>query len=178
MASVRESLQRETGRSLDDWAAIARTCPETKPRARQQWLKTHHGLGQNRAMMVLAHAFPESGPRWDDPDALKAALWTDPAARAVFEAVEAAACSLGEVTEGARKGYTAWSRTVQFAAAKPLKGGAVLVGLAVSPGASPRLEPAGKDGWSERLKSKLRLEEPDGVDEEVRRLLRDAYEAS
>ena len=178
MASVRESLQSETGKSLDEWVAVARTCPETRPRARQQWLKEHHGLGQNRAMLVLGEAFPAEARGYDDPEALKAALWTDPASRAVFDAVAAGAYDLGEVTEGARKGFTAWSRTVQFAAAKPLKGGGALLGLAVAPEASPRLEPAARESWSERLKSRVRLESPADVDNEIRVLLQQAYDAS
>jgi len=48
-ASVKASLERDTGKTLEEWIAIARTCPETKPRARAQWLKDNHGLGQNRA---------------------------------------------------------------------------------------------------------------------------------
>lgn len=178
MASVRSSMKAETGRTLEQWAEIARTCPETKPRARQQWLKTHHGLGQNRAMFVLREAFPDEARGYDDPESLKGALWTDPAARAVLDAVAAAACATGEVTEGARKGFTAWSRNVQFAAAKPLKGGHALLGLAVPPDASPRLEPAGREGWSERLRSRLRLTSPAEVDDELRRLLQQAHDSA
>jgi hypothetical protein len=177
IASVRDGLQSETGKSLDEWVAIARTCPETRPRARQQWLKTHHGLGQNRAMMVLADAFPAEARGYDDPAALEAALWAEPGARAVFEALAAAVYEVGEVTEGARKGFTAWSRTVQFAAVKPAKGGALL-GLAVPPDADSRLEPAGRESWSERLKSRTRLEKPADVDAGIRRLLQRAYDAS
>ena len=33
-ASVRASLERDTGKSLAEWVAIARKCPETKSRAR------------------------------------------------------------------------------------------------------------------------------------------------
>jgi hypothetical protein len=177
MASIRASMQPETGRTLEQWVEIARTCPETKPRARQQWLKTHYGLGVNRASMILSEAFP-SATSWDDPGPLQAALWSDPQSRAVFDALQDVACSMGEVTEGQRKGFTAWSRRVQFAAAKPAKDGAVLLGLAVPPGASPRLEPAGKDGWSERLTSRVRLSAPAEVDDDIRRLLRQAFDAA
>ncbi len=48
-ASVQASLERDTGKTLDDWVAIARTCPETRPKARADWLREHHGLGVNRA---------------------------------------------------------------------------------------------------------------------------------
>ena len=48
-ASVRAGLQRETGKTIEEWVAIARTCPAVSPRARQAWLKANHGLGINRA---------------------------------------------------------------------------------------------------------------------------------
>ena len=35
--SVRSGLERDTGKSLDEWVKIARTCPETKHRARLKW---------------------------------------------------------------------------------------------------------------------------------------------
>ena len=173
MASVRATMVPETGRTLEQWIEIARTCPETRPRARQQWLKTHHGLGQNRAMMVLAEAF-SSQASWDDPEPLKDALWTDPQSRIVFEALQTAACSVGEVTEGQRKGFTAWSRRVQFAAAKPRRGG-VLLGLAVQPDVDPRLEPGAKEGWSDRLTGRVQLASTGDVDGVLRALLRRAY---
>ncbi|NEX91350.1 DUF5655 domain-containing protein [Caulobacter sp. 17J65-9] len=176
-AAVREGLERETGKTLEQWAEIARGCPETAHRARLEWLKAHHGLGQNRASTVLDAAFPnEMG--WDDPDALRAALWADPASRAIFEAVAAAASAHDDVTEGQRKGYTAWSRKVKFAAVKPLKGGAASLGLAVPP-EGERLAPRGKsESWSDRLKSTVRLEGPQDVDAEIAALLKRAYEAS
>ena len=48
-ASVQASLERDTGKTIDEWVAIARTCPHDKPRARADWLREHHGLGVNRA---------------------------------------------------------------------------------------------------------------------------------
>jgi hypothetical protein len=50
-AAVREGLERETGRTLEQWIEIARACPETKHRARLKWMKDEHRLGQNRASL-------------------------------------------------------------------------------------------------------------------------------
>jgi len=176
-ASVQASLERDTGKTLDEWLAIARTCPETKPRARTQWLKDHHGLGVNRAAHVLSVAFPSEGG-WDEPEKLRAALWTDPAAAAILAAVEARAAALPAVVTGQRKGFTAFSREFQFAAIKPLKGGKAVLGLAVAPAADPRLQPPKNEGWSDRLKSKLLLETPSQVDASVDALLKQAWEKS
>ena len=176
-ASVREGLARDTGKSLEDWVAIARTCPETRPRAQLGWLKEHHGLGQNRASYVLSVAFP-SERAWDNPDETRAALWTDPASLAILEALEAAVADLDGLVTGQRKGFTAWSREFQFAAAKPVKGGTAVLGLAVAPDASPRLREPKNESWSERLKAKLPLASPAEVDDEVRALLKASWERS
>jgi hypothetical protein len=176
-AAIRASLEPETGKSLEEWVAIARTCPETAPRARQTWLKIHYGLGANRAAYVLDAAFPPA-MGWGEPDQLRAALWTDPAAAAILQAVEQAATALPDVIIGQRKAFTAFSRAFQFAAIRPAKGGYAILGLAVTADADPRLEPPRNEGWSERLKAKTMLTAPDQVDAGLIALLQAAWETS
>jgi len=177
-ASVRANLERDTGRSLAEWAAIARTCPETGHRARQAWLKQNYGLLQNRAAYVLSEAFGSEMP-WDDPDPLIDALWTDRASRAIFEAVRAKALALADVVVGPRKGFTAFSRKVQFAAARPVKGGTAILGLAVTPEVDPILAPRRKsEPLNERLQSVAPLVSVEAVDARIERLLKTAWERS
>lgn len=180
-ATIRDGMKRDTGKSLDEWVKIARACPETKHRARLAWFKEKHGLLMNRASIVLDSAFKndaDSRPGWDEPDALKTALWTDPELKAIYDKIEATALKLGGVTLGPRKSYTAFSREFQFAAARPHKG-AVRLGLALAPGTDDRLEPAKpKEAWSERLKSATTLTKPAEVDAGLKRLLKAAFEAS
>lgn len=174
-ATVREGLERDTGKTLAEWVAIARTCPETAHRARLKWFRDTHGLLQNRASQVIGEAFG-SKMAWSEPETLIEALWRDVASRAIFEAVNMRASSLPDVIRTARKGYTAWSRQVQFAAMRPVKGGKAMLGLAVSPGAYARLAPRGSESWSERLTSRLTLETPGDVDDRVGNLLKAAWE--
>jgi hypothetical protein len=174
-ASVRAGLERDTGKTLAEWVAIARTCPEEGHRARLRWLKAEHGLMQNRAAQVLDEA-SGSAMAWSEPEKLIEALWVDPASRAIFEAIDAAARTPGEVVQTARKGYTAWSRKVQFAAARPVKGGKVMLGLAVASDASPRVETPRNESWSERLKARTLLSSPAEVDDGIGRLLRAAWD--
>ena len=176
-ASMRASLERDTGKTLAQWVEIARTCPETGHRARLKWMKDHHGLLQNRASQVLSEAFG-SAMSWQDPGQLSEALWTDPASKAIFEAVDAAARASNDVIPTARKGYSAWSRQFQFAAVRPVKGGKAMLGLALAPDASPRLEAPRNEGWSERLKARTLLAAPSEVDAEIAELLRAAWERS
>ncbi|WP_421738429.1 DUF4287 domain-containing protein [Caulobacter sp.] len=177
-ASIRDNLERETGKPLADWVEIVRRdCPETKPRARAVWLKDTHGIGANRAAFILSEAFP-SQMGWEDADGLRKALWTDAAATAILEAVEAAVADFPGLVTGQRKGFTAWSNQFQFAALKPVKGGTAVLGLATAPEASPRLSAPGKEGWSERLKARIALASPADVDDDLKALLKTAWEKS
>jgi hypothetical protein len=173
-ATMRASLEAATGKRLAEWVEIAKTCPETGHRARLAWFKQTHGLLQNRASHVLDEAFGGT-KAWRDPDALIAALWTDAGARKIYATLDAAAQSLPGTLRTARKGYTAWSRTFQFAAARPLRGGGVRLGLAVVPDTAASLEPPKSESWSERLKSRLDLSSPEDVNARIHALLEAAW---
>jgi hypothetical protein len=177
-ASVRESLECDTGRTLKQWVAIAKTCPFDKQRARERWLKENYGIGINRASLIFSEAFPgERAMSWDQPEKLLAKLWTDPAQRAIYGAIAARAMKLDGAISGPRNTFSNFSRTYQFAAARPTKTG-VRLGLAVEPSASPRLAAPKKEGWSERLKAVTVLTKANEVDAEIGRLLKAAWERS
>jgi hypothetical protein len=173
-ASLRAGLIRDTGRSLEEWVEIARSCPETKPRARQLWLKDKYGIGQNRATLILDAAFP-AGIAWSEPSKLEDALWRHPESRAIFDAVRTAALRLPDVVVGQRHDYTAFSRKVQFAAVRPHKTGGAVLGLAIAPDASSRLAAPKREPWSERLKSTVQLLSSAAADTEIELLLRAAW---
>ena len=176
-ASVQASLEAGTGRSLAQWREVMKGCPETRHRARLGWLKAEHGVGVNYGSTILAACAPDGEPGWDDPDALRAALWKDAGSLAILDAVERAMAGVGGVVPTQRKGYTAFSRAVQFAAMRPLKGGKALLGLRLGPAASPRLSPSvRRESWSERLISVVELSGPADVDGEIARLFADAAE--
>lgn len=176
-ASVQASLERDTGKTLAEWVAIAKNCPETTPGKRTEWLRSNHGLGVNRIAHILSEAFPDA-VRWDDGPALRAALWKDPASTAILEAIEAQVQEFPGLVTGQRKGFTGWSRTFQFASARPLKGGKARLGLCVPADADPRFEAYRNEGWSERLKASVVLSSPDDVDAEIVRHLNAAWDAS
>ena len=170
-ATVQANFEKNTGKPLAAWLEIMKTCPETQPRARVAWLKAEHGVLQNHAAHILDAMKPTPGMGWDDPEALRAALWKDPGSLAILAAVEHVATTLDGVIVGQRKGYTSFSRVVQFAATRPLKGGRALLGLKLDPATSPRLTPSvRKESWSERLTAIIELDGPDQVDAEIERL--------
>jgi len=173
-ASVRDGLERDTGKSLEAWAQIALTCPETAHRARLKWFKEVHGLGQNRASQVLAAAYPSPESEEDSADP----LWSDPGQTDIYQAVAALALALPEVKVGRRKAFSSFSRTVQFAAVRPVKAGGARLGLALAPNINPRLEAPKRESWSERLKAAMTLASVEEVDGEVATLLRQAWAGS
>ncbi|MGZ9100520.1 MAG: DUF4287 domain-containing protein [Brevundimonas sp.] len=138
-ASVEANFETATGRPVAVWVDILKGCPETRPKAQAAWLKATHGLGANHAAHILSAARPGDAMGWDDAEGLRAALWAEPRALAILEALERAAAGVEGVISGQRKGYTAFSRAVQFAAIRPLKGGRALLGLKLDPALSPRL---------------------------------------
>lgn len=171
-ATVQANFETQTGKPIEAWVQIMKACPETAHRARLAWLKAEHGIGQNHGSHILDACAPKGdGLGWDDPDGLRAALWKDPASLAVLEALERVAGGVDGVVQGQRKGYTPFSRAVQFAAARPLKDGRALLGLKLDAAASDRLSPAVRnESWSERLVSAVELDEPGQVDAEIARL--------
>jgi hypothetical protein len=177
-AAVREGIERETGRSVGDWAKLVReTCPVTGHRERQVWLKQTHGLGVNRGGTILQAAFPSDYPGWGDPDGLLNALFVAPADRAAYEAIAAEAAAWEAVTIGPRKQFVGLSRRFQFAAVSPAKAGGLKIGLALPEGEG-RLAIKRKEPWSERLKSVRALAAGDGPDAGLIADLRAAYELS
>src|ERR1700694_2709964 len=173
-SALRASLQRDTGKSLAAWVAIAKRCPEEGHRARLRWLKDNYGLLQNHGSHVLSEAFG-GGMAWAEPEKLIEALWSDPASRAIFEAIDPLARKPGAAIRSVRMSFTAWSREVQFAAARPVRGGKLMLGVAVMPDASPRLEPPRNESWSDRLKARTLLSSLVEVDAEIEALLRSGW---
>jgi len=176
-ASVRSGIERDTGKTLAEWVEIAKTCPETGHRARLKWFKDTHGLLQNRASLVLNEISASTMP-WSAPSGLIEALWIDPAARAIYDVLDIQAMALVGAIRTPRKGYTAWARRFQFAAARPLNTGAVSLGLGVPPELDSRLEPRGNQSWSERLPARLTISRAADVDGSVARLMQAAWEAA
>jgi hypothetical protein len=174
-ASVRASLERDTGKTLDQWVQLAKKCPETAPKKRAEWLRAKYGLGANRAAQVLSAAFPE-GPSWDEPEALLDQLWKEKEARAIYEAVaKLVRKEFPEAVIGPRKTFVSFSRKIQFAAILPAKGGKAELGLPLPLSESARLSPMKKRPWAEKHSAILVLNSPKDVDAEVRRLLKLAY---
>lgn len=177
-ASVQASLERDTGRSLDQWVAIVRAgCPDGAPSTQRAWLKQVHGLSIVRTAQIVDAMSASSDP-WDDAEGLRSALWKNAASNAILVAFEAAIADIPELIPTQRKGYSAWSRKVQFAALKPLRNGQALLGLALPFESDSRLRASKRESWSERLKSAMLIASPADINDSLVTLVRKAWELS
>lgn len=157
-ATLQSTFEQATGKPIEAWIDIVRKdAPEGGRRSREKWLKDTYGLSMVRAGQIMMAMEPAA-----EPQDMRASLWKDAEGQALLAAFEALIVPLDGVISTQRKGYSAWSRTFQFAAMKPVRGGAV-VGLALPPEADPRLSPAKNTGWSERLKAIAHVATPDEV---------------
>jgi Domain of unknown function (DUF5655)/Domain of unknown function (DUF4287) len=175
-ASLEANIEKATGKSVREWVKIAKTCPETKPRARLKWFKEKHGLGQSRAGLILWRTFGNGSMGEEDPAKLMDALFAKrPEQRPLYDKVAAYVAKLGKGTLSPRKTYVALYRLKQYGAIKPGKDGLV-VGIALQKYPKlPRLIEVNNFGGGERNKKAFVLTAAKDFDAEAKDLLKAAY---
>jgi len=176
-AKVREGIEADTGKSMDEWVLIAKSCPDTSHKKRLKWFKEVHGLGVNRASTILSAAF-ETGLGWNNPESLLDNLWKKPELRAIYDAIEAYAKSLGDdVIVGPRKSFSGFSRNFQFAAARPVRN-QVRLGLAIDPVKYKLTHAKASDSWSDRLTAVVVVSTTTDINNALKKLIKSAWENS
>jgi Domain of unknown function (DUF5655)/Domain of unknown function (DUF4287) len=179
MSAVSASLAERTGRTMDEWVALVRASgiDPLDQNAVRRWLRTEHGVAQNSQWAIADAAARGAG--WVRPSTAeyidsqytgaKAAL------RPIYDALAAAAGELGDdVTVEGRGSYTPFVRGRQFAAAAAATRDRVDLGLRFTdPPADDRLRRSTGPGQSTH---KIALHSVGDVDDQVRHLLRLAYE--
>lgn len=166
--SMESTMLKATGKTMEEWIAIAKQCPESGHRARLKWMKDNHGLMQNRAMMVFSQLEGDDKLNWGEPEALVNELFAKfPEQKAVYEQVaEQIQILWPDVKIAARKGYVPIYNKHQFAAFWPSRDGLILA-LAVEQEASGLLL-LKRHSASERLKVYQVLNDPTAFDETLR----------
>lgn len=179
MAAVSQSMQERTGRTLEEWVAVVQASgiDPLDQNAVRRWLKAEHGVLQNSQWAIAEAAARAAG--WQQPSVEeyidqqyagpKAAL------RPVFDRLRAIIEALGDdVGIEGRATYTPFVRRRQFAAIAAPTRTRVDVGLRYTKApASGLLVSAKAPGQATH---KLSLSTVNEVTEEVKRLLRLAYE--
>jgi hypothetical protein len=178
LSAVTDSLAERTGRTLEQWVALVQTSgiDPLDQNAVRRWLKDVHGVLQNSQWAIADAAALAAG--WLRPSVedyidgqftgKKAAL------RPVFDAVRAAALELGDdVTIEGRGTIVPFVRRRQFAVTATTTSRLDLGLRLPDPPASARLTPATAPGQATH---RVALHGVDDVDDELRALLRLAYE--
>jgi len=179
MSAVSASLAARTGRSLDSWVALVQSSgiDPLDQNAVRGWLRSTHGVPQNSQWAIADAAAQAAG--WVRPSVVeyvdsqyrgaKAGL------RPIYDALAAVIGDLGDdVTIEGRGSYTPFVRGRQFAAIAAAARDRVDLGLRfAAPPDSGRLTPASGPGQATH---KVSLRSVHDVDDELRQLLRMAYE--
>ncbi len=179
ITAVTESMQKRTGRTLEEWVAVVRASgiDPLDQNAVRRWLKTEHGVLQNSQWAIADAAAQAAG--WTEPTVAeyvgqqytgaKAAL------RPVFERIRAIVEGFGDdVRVEGRSTYTPFVRRRQFAAVAAATRSRVDVGLRYTEAPdSALLVTANAPGQATHKLSLAAVEEITG---EVERLLRIAYD--
>lgn len=181
--AIYRNLPAKTGKTFDQWVAIARKAKLESRAELIAWLKLKQGLGHVTAIFIAAEAQGKSiAAQYDDEGALIDRMYAGDKAplRPIYEALIAAAGKLGkDVTLSVCKTYVGVRRSKIFALVKPTTSTRVDLGLAL-----PAIIPAGRLGkapsslGSERITHVIRIGSKKEVDAEVTRWLRVAWEAS
>jgi len=179
MSAVTDSIAERTGRTMAEWVTLVGTSgvDPLDQNAVRRWLREVHGVKQNTQWAIADEVARGAG--WVRPSVegyvdgqytgTKAGL------RPIFDAVRAAAEALGDdVTVEGRSTYVPFVRRRQFAAVSAATATRVDLGLRLpDPPVSERLQPATAPGSATH---RVQLRSVDDVDDEVRALLRSAYE--
>jgi predicted transport protein len=177
--AVSASMAQRTGRTIEEWVAAVREAglEPLDQNGVRRWLREVHGVPQNSQWAIADAAAREAG--WVRPTVEQYVdeqyRGTKAALRPVYEAVRAAILDLGDdVTIEGRGTYVPFVRKRQFAAVAAATATRIDVGLRLpSPPPSERLQPANAPGSATH---KVPLTAVEDVDDEVRTLLRAAYD--
>lgn len=177
LAAVSRTLHIKTGKTLEQWADVARNAGVAGHMALVQHLKDMHRLGHGHANTVV-HVANASSAAAQDADALVEAMFDGPRAvwRPTYEALIVMVRDFGNDVELApKKGYVSLRRKKQFALFQPSTKDRFDVGLALKgEEAVGALELAGS--WNAMVSHRVRIAIGEPADKGLVGWLRAAYD--
>lgn len=180
VATMLSNLEKESGKSINEWIHIAQRSGQTKHRAILNFLKDEHGFSYGYANMVALKTLEvqSGGPKSEDD--LVAAQYAGAKAdlRPIYEALVAAIDGFGDDVELApKKAYVSLRRKKQFGIIQPSTKTRVDVGINLKDTAvTERLESSGS--FNSMVSHRVRLTAVAEVDAELIGWLQQAYEAA
>lgn len=181
-------MKQKTGRSLEEWIALAKKEGPKEEKARREWLKAKHKLGTNSALWISERVDGKGGEE-DSPEAyLKtAAVYVEEQyagaknkLRPVYEELLRLGKSMGaDVKACPCKTIVPLYREHVFAQIKPTTNTRIDLGFALAPykGKLPkRLIDTGGLAKKDRITHRIEIRVLDEIDGEVKKWLKTAYE--
>ena len=175
VASMIANLEARTGKSLDDWLALARGSGQAKHGALVSWLKSAHGLTHGYANLVAHKAFASDAGSSGEAELMEAMFAGPKAAmKPAYDKVAAIVSELGGAEFAPKKGYVSFRRNKQFGLAQPSTKDRLDLGLTLK-GVEPsgRLEASGS--WNAMVTHRVRIASADEIDAEVEGWIRQAW---
>ena len=176
-AAVDAALQKNTGKSLDEWKIIALGSALQGHMQLVGWLKSEHGLGHGHAN-TIAHAAKKTSAASINDDELLANMFAGPKAplQSIYNKIVSATRDFGDDVEIApKKAYVSLRRSKQFAIAQPSTKDRFDLGLNLKgTEALGRLELSGS--WNAMVTHRVRITASEEVDQELIGWLQAAYD--
>lgn len=174
------NLEQQSGRSKVQWIALTQAKGFAKHGETVAWLKQEFGIGHGYANLVAIRAREASAGGAPGEQDLVAAQYAGAKSglKPVYEGLIACVKSLGPDVEVApKKTYVSLRRSKQFALVQPSTATRVDLGLNLK-GVAPsgRLEASGS--FNAMCTHRIRIEGPTDIDADVRRWLKQAYDAA
>lgn len=175
------NMKEKTGKTLEQWLAVAKKTGGEKHGQVVKALKADHGLTHGYANLV-AHKLLKSdaGSASDAGTDLVAAQYAGPKAdlKPIYDAVIKAVNAFGKDVEVApKKSYVSLRRNKQFALIQPSTRTRVDLGINLKDEpASGRLEKSGS--FNAMVSHRIRLEKAADVDKDVKKWLKKAWEGA
>jgi predicted transport protein len=173
-----DNLEKNTGKSLAEWAALVRNSGLAKHGEMIKYLKSEHGLTHGYANMIALKARETADVPTTTDDLVESQYKGKETLRPIYDALVAAVAQFGDDVEIApKKAYVSLRRNKQFGLIQPSTKTRLDVGLNLSDAAADgRLEQSGS--FNSMVSHRVRLSQAGEVDEELIGWLRQAYEAA
>ena len=181
-------LKEKTGRSLEEWVALAKKAGSKTEKERREWLRTNYQLGTNSAWWIAARAEGKDSEE-DSPEKYLAAApkYVDgqyagkkEALRPIYEQLLELAAKLGaDVKACPCKTMVPLYRNHVFAQLKATTNSRLDLGLSLThhQGKLPkRLVATGGLAKKDRITHRIELTSRGQIDQEVEKWLRTAYQ--
>jgi hypothetical protein len=179
IASMVKNIEEKTGKSVPAWIKLARGTGFKKHREILTWLKTDHGMSHSYANYIALQALKADQNTGGEADEV-AVLFAGPksALRPLYDELLGIVKTLGSDVEIApKKANVSLRRTKQFALLQPSTAKRLDVGLILK-GVKPagRLEASGS--FNAMFTHRVRVAEKQDIDAELKRWLKQAYDAA